>query len=72
MLTGSATDVNAGASLTYCWEQTDAVPGTNYPSTTQTTGPVYRSRNQVLLQLDISSNVGYFCWKFNAYLGSNT
>lgn len=45
MLTGSATDVNAGASLTYCWEQTDAVPGTNYPSTTQTTGPVYRSRN---------------------------
>ncbi|UGS23827.1 zinc-dependent metalloprotease [Flavobacterium channae] len=45
MLTGSATDANAGASLTYCWEQTNAVAGTNYPSATQTTGPVYRSRN---------------------------
>lgn len=45
VLTGSATDANAGASLTYCWEQTNAVAGTNYPTTTQTTGPVYRSRN---------------------------
>jgi subtilisin-like proprotein convertase family protein len=45
MLTGSATDSNAGASLTYCWEQTDAVPGTNFPSSSQTSGPVYRSRN---------------------------
>ncbi|WP_445716485.1 reprolysin-like metallopeptidase [Flavobacterium sp.] len=45
MLTGNATDVNAGASLTYCWEQINAVAGTNFPSATQTTGPVYRSRN---------------------------
>lgn len=44
MLTGSATDVDASASLTYCWEQTNAAAGTNYPTTTQTTGPVYRSR----------------------------
>ena len=45
MLTGSATDANAGASLTYCWEQTNAAAGTNYPTATQTSGPVYRSRN---------------------------
>lgn len=45
MLTGAATDVNPTASLTYCWEQTNAVPGTNFPTATQTTGPVYRSRN---------------------------
>lgn len=43
VLTGIATDANAGASLTYCWEQTNAAAGTNYPTTTQTTGPVYRS-----------------------------
>jgi subtilisin-like proprotein convertase family protein len=48
MLTGTASDVNAGASLTYCWEQTNAVPGTNFPTATQTTGPVYRSRNPSL------------------------
>ena len=45
VLTGSATDANAGASLTYCWEQTNAAAGTNFPTATQTTGPVYRSRN---------------------------
>ena len=45
VLTGNATDANAGASLTYCWEQTNAAAGTNYPTATQTTGPVYRSIN---------------------------
>ncbi|WP_313804779.1 reprolysin-like metallopeptidase [Flavobacterium sp.] len=43
VLTGSATDANAGAALTYCWEQTNAVAGTNFPTAAQTTGPVYRS-----------------------------
>lgn len=42
VLTGTATDSNPNA-LTYCWEQVDAVPGTNYPTTIQTSGPVYRS-----------------------------
>lgn len=45
VLTGNATDANAGASLTYCWEQTNAAAGTNFPTSTQTTGPVYRSLN---------------------------
>lgn len=45
VLTGSATDANAGASLTYCWEQTNAAAGTDAPTTTQTTGPIYRSFN---------------------------
>ena len=45
MLTGNATDANPSASLTYCWEQTNAAPGTNFPTSSQTTGPVYRSRN---------------------------
>jgi hypothetical protein len=45
VLTGSATDPNAGAALTYCWEQTNAASGTNLPTSTQTTGPIYRSFN---------------------------
>ena len=45
VLTGNATDANAGASLTYCWEQTNAFAGTNFPTSTQITGPVYRSLN---------------------------
>jgi subtilisin-like proprotein convertase family protein len=45
VLTGSATDVDASAALNYCWEQTNAASGTNLPTSTQTTGPVYRSLN---------------------------
>ena len=45
VLTGSATDANASAALTYCWEQTNAASGTNMPTATQTSGPVYRSLN---------------------------
>lgn len=45
VLTGTATDVNAGAALTYCWEQIDAAAGVNNPTTTQTSGPIYRSFN---------------------------
>ncbi|RXR21179.1 T9SS type A sorting domain-containing protein [Flavobacterium amnicola] len=45
VLTGSATDPDAGAALTYCWEQTNAASGTNLPTSTQTTGPIYRSLN---------------------------
>ena len=45
VLTGSASDPNPLASLTYCWEQTNAASGTNLPTATQTTGPVYRSLN---------------------------
>lgn len=45
VLTGSATDANASAALTYCWEQTNAASGTNKPTATQTSGPIYRSFN---------------------------
>ena len=64
VLTGSATDANAGASLTYCWEQTNAAAGTNYPTTTQTTGPVYRSLNPT------TSNKRYFP-NFTSVLAGN-
>ena len=64
VLTGSATDANAGASLTYCWEQTDAAAGTNYPTTTQTTGPVYRSLSPT------TSNKRYFP-NFTSVLAGN-
>jgi subtilisin-like proprotein convertase family protein len=64
VLTGSATDANAGASLTYCWEQTNAAAGTNYPTTTQTTGPVYRSLNPS------TSNKRYFP-NFTSVLAGN-
>lgn len=43
VLTGNATDANPSAALTYCWEQTNAASGVDLPTTTQTTGPVYRS-----------------------------
>ena len=45
MLTGNATDADGTASLTYCWEQTNAASGTNEPTATQTSGPIYRSFN---------------------------
>lgn len=45
VLTGSATDVNVGAALTYCWEQTNAASGIDSPTATQTSGPIYRSFN---------------------------
>ena len=64
VLTGSATDANAGASLTYCWEQTNAAAGTNYPTTTQTTGPVYRSLSPT------TSNKRYFP-NFTSVLAGN-
>jgi hypothetical protein len=44
-LTGSATDVNAGDVLTYTWEQMNAgTSSTTNPSTTATSGPLFRSR----------------------------
>ncbi|MDF2380858.1 pre-peptidase C-terminal domain-containing protein [Nostoc ellipsosporum NOK] len=44
-LTGSATDVNAGNVLTYTWEQMNAgTSSTTNPSTTATSGPLFRSR----------------------------
>jgi subtilisin-like proprotein convertase family protein len=64
VLTGSATDVNPTASLTYCWEQTNAAAGTNYPTSTQTTGPVYRSLNPT------TSNKRYFP-NFQSVLSGN-
>jgi subtilisin-like proprotein convertase family protein len=64
VLTGIATDANAGASLTYCWEQTNAAAGTNYPTTTQTTGPVYRSLSPT------TSNKRYFP-NFTSVLAGN-
>jgi subtilisin-like proprotein convertase family protein len=45
VLTGNATDADGSASLTYCWEQTNAASGVEGPTTTQTTGPSYRSFN---------------------------
>ena len=43
-LTGSGTDANGTASLTYCWEQMDIGDATTtYPNTTKTTGPNFRS-----------------------------
>lgn len=45
VLTGNATDADPSAALTYCWEQTDAVYGIDLPTTTQTSGPIYRSFN---------------------------
>lgn len=64
VLTGSATDPNPGASLTYCWEQTDAASGTNLPTNTQTTGPIYRSLNPT------TSNKRYFP-KFSDVMAGN-
>jgi subtilisin-like proprotein convertase family protein len=64
VLTGNATDANAGASLTYCWEQTNAAAGTNFPTATQTTGPVYRSLNPT------TSNKRYFP-NFQSVLSGN-
>lgn len=64
VLTGNATDANAGASLTYCWEQTNAAAGTNYPTATQTSGPVYRSLNPT------TSNKRYFP-NFQSVLAGN-
>jgi len=44
-LTGSATDVDAGDVLTYTWEQMNAgTSSTTNPSTTATSGPLFRSR----------------------------
>jgi hypothetical protein len=44
-LTGSATDGNAGDVLTYTWEQMNAgTSSTTNPSTTATSGPLFRSR----------------------------
>jgi hypothetical protein len=44
-LTGSATDPNAGDVLTYTWEQMNAgTSTTTFPSTTATSGPLFRSR----------------------------
>ncbi len=45
MLTGNVTDSDGTASLTYCWEQTNAASGINEPTTSQTSGPIYRSFN---------------------------
>ncbi len=64
VLTGNATDANAGASLTYCWEQTNAAAGTNFPTATQTSGPVYRSLNPT------SSNKRFFP-NFQSVLAGN-
>lgn len=43
VLKGSATDVDAGNSLTYCWEQVDTTPATMPPVSTSTVGPAFRS-----------------------------
>jgi hypothetical protein len=44
-LTGSATDANSGDVLTYTWEQMNAgTSSTTNPSTTATSGPLFRSR----------------------------
>lgn len=45
LLTGSATDANAGDILSYCWEQYDVYGGgsNTMPAATSTSGPVFRS-----------------------------
>lgn len=44
-LTGSGTDANSGDVLTYTWEQMNAgTSSTTIPSTTATSGPLFRSR----------------------------
>ncbi|MCF6295914.1 MAG: M12 family metallo-peptidase [Flavobacteriaceae bacterium] len=43
ILKGDATDVDAGNSLTYCWEQIDTTPATMPPVSTSTVGPAFRS-----------------------------
>lgn len=44
-LTGSGTDANSGDVLTYTWEQMNAgTSSTTNPSTTATSGPLFRSR----------------------------
>ncbi len=56
-LLGTASDVDAGTSLTYSWEQNDLfVKGSSnsFPLPTSTTGPVFRSSNPT------TSNVRYF------------
>jgi len=45
MLTGNASDSDGSASLTYCWEQTNAASGVDTPTVNQTSGPIYRSFN---------------------------
>ncbi|ESU23715.1 fpp1 protein [Flavobacterium enshiense DK69] len=49
ILTGSATDANAGDALTYCWEQNDdagsLTAGNSVASATKTSGPNWRSWN---------------------------
>ena len=54
VLTGNVTDVDPSAALTYCWEQTNPASGIEYPTSTQTTGPIYRSYNPTV------SNKRYF------------
>lgn len=53
-LTAVASDANAGASLTYCWEQRDNQISTQPPTATNTNGPNFRSRTPS------SSPVRYF------------
>ena len=43
VLRGIATDANAGNTLTYCWEQTNANATTMPPVATSTVGPAFRS-----------------------------
>ena len=47
VLRGAATDVNAGNSLTYCWEQFDTEQATMPPVSTSSVGPAYRSLDPV-------------------------
>ncbi|MFD1061666.1 reprolysin-like metallopeptidase [Winogradskyella litorisediminis] len=43
-LTGTGTDIDSGASLSYNWEQVDTGTTTDQPNTTSTTNPQFRSR----------------------------
>lgn len=43
VLKGSATDADAGNTLTYCWEQVDTESAIMPPVSTSTVGPAYRS-----------------------------
>jgi len=51
-LTGTASDINAGDVLTYCWEQIDAMGAgsSTFPSATATAGPQFRSYLPVVSQ----------------------
>jgi hypothetical protein len=46
VLTGSATDPNAGQAITYCWEQYNPA-SVSTPSSSNTTGPLFRSLEAV-------------------------